>query len=128
MPYSEERHTSVGTQVEVETYVNVITVETEEGHTLSVEIILAAGNHDKDINVDVLKPKRNKRHQVKEDDWECKKAKILREQVFNRNRKKLSWKERKMFIKSMKDVNVTQRSPDRKHGNTSHQNIISDFF
>lgn len=158
---------------------NIITIETEENNSVnnteSVEEIEQAENLDKDISQDILKPKRRKRHQVTEDDWEYKKAKILREQgkeykgrividgkvmgivsrpertmkevtckctgktfhcktlteterqkIFN-DFWKLSWKERKIFIKTMTDVNVTQRSRDRKIENLSRRKFSFKF-
>lgn len=120
-------------------------------------------------NENILKRKRKKRHQVDEEEWESKKAKISREHgkeykgrkvvngkvtcFVNRPERKvgpmackcsgktfqcktlketdrqqiitdfwnLTWKERKMYIKSMPDVSLTQRTRDRKHESKSRR-------
>lgn len=141
----------------------------EENHIPLLEVT------QQDENSEVQKRKRRKRHQVNENDWECKQSKILREQgkeyigrkVINgkvtefvkrpkREMKditckclgktfqcrrlsetdkknifaefwRLSWNERKVFIRSMTDINLTQRTRDRLNESSSRRNFSFKF-
>lgn len=127
--------------------------ENNTGEEVSEEI-----DHNENNSEVVLKPKRRKRHQVVEEEWENKKAKILREQgkdyigrkyvdgkfkeyvtrpkrelkpitckckgqtyhckyltdaertkIFN-DFWEMNWMEKKYYVRSLTDINITQRS------------------